>query len=99
LGNVAPLFLMCDPRDISELAEQRSPNTDAPTITFYDRVPDGMGLAEQLYLNSAQLLRGATELIRACPCQNGCPACVGPVGLEAPDTKSLTLNLCEKLFV
>ncbi len=97
LGNLAPLFLMCDPRDLGVSSEPRSRETGAPTITIYDRVPEGLGFAEQLYDLHAELLRGALELVRACPCRDGCPACVGPVGVEAADAKALTRRLAERL--
>ncbi len=97
LGNLAPLFLMCDPRDLGVLSENRSKETGAPTITLYDRAPEGMGLAEQLYLSHAELLRGALDLVRACQCQSGCPACVGPVSIDAVDVKDLTRRLAEQL--
>jgi DEAD/DEAH box helicase domain-containing protein len=98
LGNIAPLFLMCDPRDLSVFSEARSKETGAPTITLYDLVPDGLGFAERLYELHDELLRGALELVRACPCREGCPACVGPVGVESADTKELTRRLAERLI-
>lgn len=97
LGNIAPLFLMCDPRDLSVLSEARSKETRSPTITIYDLVPDGLGFAERLYELHNELLRGALELVSACPCREGCPACVGPVGLEGAETKALTRRLAERL--
>ncbi|MEI6225365.1 MAG: Zn-binding domain-containing protein, partial [Deltaproteobacteria bacterium] len=98
LGNVAPLFLMCDPRDLGLLSEQRSKHTGAPTITLYDQIPEGLGFAEQLYQLRGELLRSALELVSACPCRDGCPACVGPVGLEGLETKALTRKLTERLL-
>ena len=97
LGNLAPLFLMCDPRDVGVMSEARSKETRLPTITLYDRAPEGLGLAEQLYALHAELLRGAHDLVRACPCREGCPACVGPVGVEGLETKDLTRRLAERL--
>jgi DEAD/DEAH box helicase domain-containing protein len=97
LGNIAPLFLMCDSRDLSLLSEARSKETQSPTITLYDLVPDGLGFAERLYELHRELLSGALELVRTCPCRDGCPACVGPVGLEGADTKELTRRLAERL--
>ncbi len=97
LGNIAPLFLMCDPRDINVLSEARSKETGSPTITIYDLVPEGLGFAERLYELRAELLQGALELVSACPCREGCPACVGPVGLEGAETKELTRKLAERL--
>ncbi|MGQ0602905.1 MAG: Zn-binding domain-containing protein, partial [Anaerolineales bacterium] len=97
LSNVAPLFLMCDPRDLGVQAEPRSKETRAPTITIYDRVPEGLGLAERLYELRGELLRGALELVAQCPCREGCPACVGPVSLEEINVKALTRQLAERL--
>jgi DEAD/DEAH box helicase domain-containing protein len=98
LGNVAPLFLMCDPRDIGCVSDQRSKITGGPAITLFDQVPEGVGFAEELYAQQDELLRSALELVQACPCREGCPACVGPVGLEAAETKDLTRKLAERLL-
>jgi DEAD/DEAH box helicase domain-containing protein len=97
LGNIAPLFLMCDPRDLGMAAEPRSRETRAPTITIYDLVPEGLGFAERLYDLHFDLLRAALDLVSTCPCRDGCPACVGPVGIEATDTKELTRRLADRL--
>jgi len=32
-------------------------------------------------------LRGALELVEACPCEAGCPGCVGPIGEVSEDGK------------
>ncbi|MCC7358828.1 MAG: DEAD/DEAH box helicase, partial [Anaerolineales bacterium] len=98
LGNLAPLFLMCDPRDLGVLSENRARETQAPTITLYDHVPEGLGFAERLYELHLDLLAAAHDLVRDCPCRDGCPACVGPVGLEAADTKALTQRLAARLI-
>jgi len=97
LSSVAPLFLMCDPRDVGILAEVRSKETHGPTVTLFDTVPEGLGLAERLYELHAGLLAGALELVRACTCQDGCPACVGPVGPGGREVKVLTTRLLETL--
>jgi len=98
LGNLAPLYLMCDPRDLGVLSENRARETKAPTITLYDRVPEGLGFAERLYELHLELLAGAHDLVRDCGCRDGCPACVGPVGLEATETKALTQRLAARLL-
>lgn len=98
LRNVAPLFLMSDPRDIGSLTEIRSRETKGPTITLFDRVPEGLGLAERLYELRSELLRGTVELIRHCRCQEGCPACVGPVGIGGEQVKDMTVRLMEELL-
>jgi DEAD/DEAH box helicase domain-containing protein len=98
LSSIAPLFLMCDPRDVGILAEVRSKETRGPTVTLYDSVAEGLGLAERLYELHGELLAGALELVRACACQDGCPACVGPVGPGGREVKVLTARLLETLI-
>ncbi len=96
--NIAPLFLMCDPRDVGGLTELRSKETKGPTITLFDRAPEGLGLAERLYELHNRMLEGALELVRHCRCQDGCPACVGPVGPGGREVKALTMQLLEALL-
>jgi DEAD/DEAH box helicase domain-containing protein len=97
LGSLAPLYLMCDPRDLGVLAESRGRTTKTPTITLYDRVPEGLGLAERIYELGQELLQGALDLVRGCECLDGCPACVGPVGPGGGEVKDLTVRLIEAL--
>ena len=93
LGNLAPLFLMCDPSDISVSAESLSPVTRAPTLVIYERVPAGVGFSRRLYELHDTLLAAALELVSDCRCAAGCPACVGPPGDIGPDTKDVTRRL------
>ncbi|MGE5603161.1 MAG: DEAD/DEAH box helicase [Nitrososphaerales archaeon] len=95
IEGVAPLFLMCDGRDLGVVAEPQDTNTGMPTITVYERTPGGVGYAEQLFESMPDVLQAALDLVTHCPCENGCPACVGPV-LEheyALDTKELSKAL------
>jgi DEAD/DEAH box helicase domain-containing protein len=95
LAGVAPLHLMCDPRDLGMVVEPQSPTSKLPTITIYEKVPAGIGYAAELYRLMSDLLRAAYDLVTACPCERGCPACVGPV-LDhdyALDTKALSIAL------
>lgn len=94
IGNLAPLYLMCDPRDIGVAAEPRSPFTALPTITVYDHVPGGIGLAPALFDLHDELLRAARALAAACGCESGCPSCVGPAS-AASQSKSHVRRLLE----
>ena len=49
-----------------------------PTVFLYDNYPGGVGLSEPLWRRQAELVRKAQELVEACDCKAGCPACVGP---------------------
>jgi DEAD/DEAH box helicase domain-containing protein len=95
LGNVAPLFLMCDPGDLGVKPEVRSPHTKEATIFIYDRVPAGIGFAEKLYRLHDQLLPAAQQLILDCPCTSGCPSCVGPEDEIGIHGKRSALRLLE----
>jgi DEAD/DEAH box helicase domain-containing protein len=95
LEAVAPLFLMCDGRDLGVNVEPQDATTGLPSITIYERTPGGVGYTQQLFESLHDALQAALDLVVACACPNGCPACVGPV-LEheyALDTKKLTIAL------
>lgn len=98
LRNLAPIFLMCDPADIEVLAETRNPLTRAPTVLVYERVPAGVGFSQRLFELHDDLLRAALELVQACRCRDGCPACVGPPGEIGPDTRQITARLLTLLL-
>ncbi|MGI6424932.1 MAG: DEAD/DEAH box helicase [Tepidanaerobacteraceae bacterium] len=78
MTNIAPLYLMCDPRDIRGVVQIRSPFTQKPTIYIYDNFPGGVGFSEKLYEMDTQLLKAARQVIMECDCEDGCPSCVGP---------------------
>ncbi len=79
LGNLAPLFVMCDPSDIAATFDAASPHTRLPTITLYELVPGGVGLADELMAHHAELMKMAAQRVHECPCEHGCPSCIGPV--------------------
>lgn len=97
MRNVAALVLMCSPGDIGVSAEHRSTHTQTPTLTIFDQAPGGLGFSLRLYEMHTELVRRALELVRDCPCEEGCPACVGPVGEVSADTKELTVTLLEAI--
>ena len=81
LRNLAPLLIMCDQEDIGSLSEAKSVLADGmPAILVYDGMPGGLGLSRKLYEKKDFWIASAAEAIETCPCSDGCPACVGPVG-------------------
>lgn len=78
LRNLAPIFLMCDPRDLQGVAQVRSPFTGAPTLFLYENQPGGVGMARRLFEIHPQLMAAARDVLGRCGCNAGCPACVGP---------------------
>ncbi|HUG49253.1 MAG TPA: DEAD/DEAH box helicase [Candidatus Limnocylindria bacterium] len=78
LQTVGSVLLMSDPRDLGMVAQVRSPHAERPLIYLYDAVPGGVGLAVRLFERHAELLEAALDLVEACACSDGCPACTGP---------------------
>lgn len=63
------------PQSLANRIDPMQPYT--PTIYLYDNYPGGMGFSEPLWRQQRELVRAAAELIAACGCAAGCPACVG----------------------
>jgi DEAD/DEAH box helicase domain-containing protein len=68
----------------------------APAVFLYDNFPGGIGLSEPLFKRRTELVRAALDLVDACECAAGCPACVGPAlqvdeeqGTQAAGPKAL----------
>ena len=97
LGALAPIYLMCDARDLGVVQEARSPFTGEPTVYVYERVPAGVGFSEKLFTMRRALLEAAVETARDCPCEHGCPSCVGPGPAAGAGAKQLTLWLLQRL--
>ena len=79
LAIVAPIYLMCAPRDIKIVYQVKAPHTDKPTIFLYDQYPGGIGLSEKAYEMQEMLLEHALGVVESCDCEDGCPSCIGPM--------------------
>ena len=99
LAHLAPLFLMCDARDIGVHSDPQSPLADgAPTIVIYDQIPAGIGFSERLFELHDELLVRAFDLVSQCACEDGCPSCVGPGGEQGSGGKREVRALLEQLI-
>jgi len=78
-----------DPTKINEFFE--------PNLYLYDAYPGGIGFSEPLFRAHDLLLRRTRELIAGCPCDSGCPSCVGPAGQKSERTKEATLAILDRL--
>ncbi|MFA7574908.1 MAG: DEAD/DEAH box helicase, partial [Arcobacteraceae bacterium] len=94
--NVAPLFIMCDPKDIQAVAQIRSPFTDLPTLFIYDNYPGGVGFSEKIYELRNKILEAARDLIENCGCDEGCPSCVGPINQVGNNGKQSALLILKE---
>jgi len=84
-----------------EFREPRTPNPEPriptalfePNIYLYDKYPGGIGFSEPLFRLSETLLDNTKKLIANCPCQAGCPSCVGPAGEIGEKGKEVALAI------
>jgi len=70
-----------------------------PNIYLYDKYPGGVGLSEPLFRMSESLLEKTQRLIANCPCEIGCPSCVGPIGEIGEKGKEVALEILRRLSV
>jgi DEAD/DEAH box helicase domain-containing protein len=70
-----PLVAMCDSRDLGGVVDSK--NLGQTTMILYDRYPGGLGYSERGFQQMPQLLAICLEMVRDCPCDDGCPSCVG----------------------
>lgn len=98
LGQLAPLFLMCDRDDLGVHTDPLSPlNEGQPAVVLYDTAPAGIGLSAHLFKLHDELIARACELVEGCECSDGCPSCVGPGGEDESGGKTETLAILHAL--
>ncbi len=98
LGNLSPLFLMCDSNDIWVHSDPKPSYLDGfPTVIIYEEFTGGFGFSEHLYSKHDELVHHALELVKNCQCKDGCPSCVGPGGENGSGSKTETLAILEVL--
>ena len=97
LRQIIPLYLMCSPGDICVQYRVRDPFTKLPTIIVFDNYAGGIGLSERVYGMRNLIFGDVHALIKGCPCDAGCPSCVGPAAEVGDRGKQTALLLTERL--
>ena len=98
LGQLAPLYLMCDAGDLGVFYDPQAAFAGGQAaVALYDQVPAGIGFSQKLYEMHAVLLARALELVQECACEDGCPSCVGPAGENGLGGKRETLEILKAL--
>jgi DEAD/DEAH box helicase domain-containing protein len=69
-----------------------------PNLYLYDAYPGGIGFSQPLFRLSGLLLARTHELIASCPCDSGCPSCVGPVGERVARAKQAALAILDRML-
>ena len=77
MGSFIPLFVHCDESDLSVVPQVKAVHNERPTIFIYDSYPGGIGLSEKVYDILLSLLDRTYQHVASCPCQHGCPSCIG----------------------
>jgi DEAD/DEAH box helicase domain-containing protein len=93
LVQLAPLFLMCDVGDLGVHSDPSGAVFGGPSVVLYDQVPAGIGFSQKLYEMHADLMKHALELVQDCPCEDGCPSCVGPGAEQGSGGKQESLAI------
>src|SRR5439155_24511720 len=75
----------------------QAPAEPSPRIFIYDNYPGGIGFSAPLYEMHEELLSNTRRLIADCPCESGCPGCVGPAGSTGPLAKTAALRILKLL--
>ena len=78
-------------------AGQAPVDYDDPRVFVYDNYPGGIGLSEPLFSMRQALVEKTRDLIATCPCESGCPSCVGPLGEVGPLAKSVALDILARV--
>jgi len=71
-----PLLAMCDRWDIGGVSTAWHPDTGEATVFIYDGIPGGVGISELGFERIEEWWRMTADLLRECPCSDGCPSCV-----------------------
>lgn len=98
LRQILPLYLMCSPRDICVQYRVRDPFTKLPTILVFDNYAGGIGLSERVYGMRSLIFADVHDLILHCPCESGCPSCVGAAAETGEHGKQTALLLTQRLM-
>jgi DEAD/DEAH box helicase domain-containing protein len=85
------------PARMEEATGGRAKEFFEPNLYLFDAYPGGIGFSEPLFRAHELLVRKTRELIQACPCEAGCPSCVGPAGDLAPKVKEAALAILDRL--
>lgn len=97
IRQLAPARVLCDIHDIGIASRVRDLFFSSPSMYFYDMYPGGTGIVETLLPNLKETMASAIERLAGCPCEGGCPSCIG-VEIASAENKALALQLLRLLY-
>ncbi|OXB92000.1 DEAD/DEAH box helicase [Parageobacillus galactosidasius] len=98
LRHLVPMFVMCDRTDIHVVPQMKAPHSGMPTIFLYDRYPGGIGLSEAVFERYDEIMGEVIHLLERCPCENGCPSCIGVIEASNHSVKKNVISFLHKLL-
>jgi DEAD/DEAH box helicase domain-containing protein len=98
LAQLAPLYLMCDAGDLGIHYDPQAAFAEGmPAVVLFDAIPAGIGFSQKLFEIHTELLGRSLELVLECPCEDGCPSCVGPAGENGVGGKQESVAILKEL--
>lgn len=99
LKNAAMMVTMTERDDIDVVLSNNALIPDERedqivSLFLYDKYEGGLGYAEKIYDLVPEIIKHAIHMVKNCPCEDGCPACVGDYNLN----KSMVLWGLENLL-
>jgi DEAD/DEAH box helicase domain-containing protein len=80
LIGLLPLFVLAERQDIGGISYPHYPyplfSGQGATVFIYDGYPGGVGYARAAARVFPRWLKAAYELLKTCPCEEGCPRCI-----------------------
>ena len=87
LKNAAMMTTMTERDDIDAVISNNAVIPDSQeeqtvSLFIYDKYEGGLGYAEKISEVIPQIIDNAIRMLEGCPCEDGCPACVGDYNLD-----------------
>ncbi len=80
LIGLLPLFVLAERQDVGGVSyafyPRPLPSGGGPTLFIYDGYPGGVGYAQAAARQFPRWIAAALELLKSCPCEDGCPRCI-----------------------
>ena len=73
---IFPLLVLADRNDLGGISTPFHPQINGPAVFIFDAAAGGAGLVHHAFHKVDRLLTHTLNIIRECPCENGCPSCV-----------------------
>lgn len=93
IHHISPIFTFSDISDIRCVQMARSNYSSKPALFIYDTIPGGTGISDRIFQIMPLIAESAIEALHKCPCQNGCPGCIGPISGDNQNMKKITAAL------